>query len=113
MVAISGGKSGMLTTVIVKYRIPVPVEREDVLDAFQQAVVQFAGLPGLLRKYFCYDEPSHTCHSVYLWDDEELARAFYDRKFIISILEKFDATPEWVFLDCLLVVDNEKAAVGA
>lgn len=100
-------------TVIVKYPLPVPVEREVMLEEFRAAEEMFQSVPGLVRKYFCYDEASHTGHSVYLWEDEERARAFFGPAFRKTMLEKFDAIPELTFLDTLLVVDNEQARITA
>ena len=100
-------------TVLVKYPLPVPVAREVMLEEFRAAEAMFASVPGLIRKYFCYDVGSHTGHSVYLWKDEPSARAFFDRQFTKTMLEKFDAVPELTFLDTLLVVDNEQGRVTA
>jgi heme-degrading monooxygenase HmoA len=102
-----------MQTVIVKYPLPVPIEREVMLEEFELAEAQFRSLPGLIRKYFCYDEESHTGHSVYLWESEEQARAFFGPQFTKIMQEKFDSTPEWFFVDTLLVVDNERDTVTA
>lgn len=98
-------------TVIVKYRLPVPVEREVMLEEFRAAEGKFQSAAGLVRKYFCYDEPSHTGHSVYLWDTEAQAREFFGPRFTRTMLEKFDAVPEVTFLDTLLVIDNASGEV--
>jgi hypothetical protein len=66
-----------------------------------------------VRKYFCYDEPSHTGHSVYLWEDEARAREFFGPLFMKTMLEKFDAVPQLTFVDTLLVVDNASGEVVA
>ena len=95
-------------TVLVKYKLPVPVAREVMLEEFLAAEAMFREVPGLIRKYFCYDVGSHTGHSVYLWKDEDTARAFFGRQFTKTMLEKFDAVPELTFLDTLLVVDNDR-----
>ena len=100
-------------TVIVKYLLPVPVERDVMLEEFRAAEAKFRAAPGLIRKYFCYDEPSHTGHSVYLWEDEAQARAFYGPLFMKTMLEKFDAVPELTFVDTLLVIDNAAGEVIA
>ena len=100
-------------TVLVEYKLPVPVAREVMLEEFRAAEAMFRDVPGLVRKYFCYDAESHTGHSVYLWEDEQSARAFFDRRFTKSMLEKFDAVPQLAFLDTLLVVDNEQHKVTA
>jgi len=93
-------------TVLVRYPLPVPVASEVMLEEFRAAEAMFEAVPGLIRKYFCYDEEVHTGYSVYLWEDEQQARAFYGREFTKTMLEKFDSVPELTFLDTLLVVDN-------
>jgi hypothetical protein len=100
-------------TVIVKYRLPVPVESEVMLEEFRAAEARFAALPGLIRKYFCYDEASHTGHSVYLWETEEQARAFHGHEFARKMIEVFDAPPECIFADTLLIVDNRQGTITA
>ena len=93
-------------TVIVKYKLPTPVPREDMEHAFAAAQAQFASVPGLVRKYFCYDEADHCGHSVYLFEDEASAQAFFSPQFAISMEEKFGTTPEVFGVDTLLVVDG-------
>lgn len=100
-----------MQTVIVRYPLPVPVEREVMMDEFRQAERQFAATPGLIRKYFCYDEENHTGHSVYLWETEEQARAFHGPQFARKMVEIFDAPPECTFVDTLLIVDNEQGKI--
>jgi len=100
-------------TVIVKYALPVPVDRETMFEEFRAAEAQFASLPGLIRKYFCYDEAAHTGHSVYLWETEEQARAFHGPQFIRKMVEIFDAQAECTFVDTLLIVDNAQGEIQA
>jgi diadenosine tetraphosphatase ApaH/serine/threonine PP2A family protein phosphatase len=97
-----------LITVIVKYVLPQPVPRAALLQQFRQAEATFRAVPQLIRKYFCYDEPAHTGHSVYLWESEAAARAFFDAAFVAHMRQKFGATPELLFVDTLMVVDNEQ-----
>ena len=100
-------------TVIVRYALPVPVDRQTMFEEFRAAEAQFAALPGLVRKYFCYDEESHTGHSVYLWETEEQARAFHGPQFRRKLVEIFDAPPDMIFVDTLLIVDNEREGISA
>jgi hypothetical protein len=93
-------------TVIVKYQLPGAKSREAMLAAFQAAEGQFAGLPGLVRKYFCYDEAAHCGHSVYLWETKEQAEAFFGPQFTTTMQQKFGATPELFGVDTLLVVEG-------
>lgn len=105
------GSGGLVYTVIVKYPLPVPIPRDVMLEEFRAAENRFASMPGLVCKYFCYDEAAHTGHSVYIWEDEERARAFHGTEFSRKMVEIFDAPPECIFADTLLVVDNQRATI--
>jgi len=100
-------------TVIVKYKLPVPIPRDVMMEEFRAAEARFAAMPGLVRKYFCYDEGNHTGHSVYLWETEEQARAFHGAEVSRKMVEVFDAPPECIFADTMLVVDNEQGKITA
>ncbi len=63
--------------------------------------------PILIRKYFSYDESEHTGHSVYLWESEGDARAFFNDEFEPVCKAKFGAVPEFFYVDTLMVIDNE------
>ncbi|TIX49738.1 YdhR family protein [Alteraurantiacibacter aquimixticola] len=93
----------------MKYKLPAPVPREDMAEAFALAEEQFASLPGLVRKYFCYDEGAHCGHSVYLFTDQASAEAFFGPRFVLSMQEKFSTTPEVFGVDTVLVVDGPEA----
>ncbi len=95
-------------TVLVKYSFPKPVARAALLERFKKSEANFRGLPKLIRKYFCYDEATRTGHSVYLWESEAAARAFFSETFLEGFAEKFGCTPELTYVDTLIVVDNEQ-----
>ena len=63
--------------------------------------------PKLIRKYFSYDESEHTSHSVYLWESESDARAFFNNEFVTGFKAKFGAVPELFYVDTLMMIDNE------
>jgi len=95
-------------TVLVKYVLPQPTPRGNMAERFKRSEEMFRNTPKLIRKYFCYDEAKHTGHSVYLWETEEAARAFYNDAFLEHFKANFGTTPELFFVDTLQVVDNEK-----
>jgi hypothetical protein len=95
-------------TVFVKFALPKPIPRAALLERFKKSEANFRGLPKLIRKYFCYDEASHTGHSVYLWESEDDARAFFSEEFVTGFAGKFGCTPELTFVDTLMVIDNEQ-----
>jgi len=94
-------------TVLVKYVLPQPVSRAVMMEGFKAVEARFRSIPTLIRKYFSYDEAQHTGHSVYLWESEEAARNFFNDEFIAQFKEKFGTTPEFFYVETLMVVDNE------
>ncbi|MGB0507714.1 MAG: hypothetical protein ACPGGK_16125 [Pikeienuella sp.] len=95
-------------TVLVTYTFPKPVTRDALVERFKQSEARFRALPKLIRKYFCYDETSRTGRSVYLWENEADARAFFSKTFLAGFEDKFGCKPEIIYTDTLMVVDNEQ-----
>ena len=94
-------------TVLVKYVLPKPAPRAAMMEGFKAVEARFRAAPGLLRKYFAYDEAAHTGHSVYLWESEEAARRFFNEEFLAGFKAKFGTAPELFYVDTLMVIDNE------
>ncbi len=100
-------------TVLVKYVLPGPVPRDKMMEGFREVEGRFRATPKLIRKYFSYDEGSHTGHSVYLWESEADARAFFNDQFLTQFKAKFGADPELFYVDTLMVIDNEAGKTTA
>lgn len=101
-----------MVTVIVKYQLPVPASHMEMLDKFKKAEGLFRGLPGLVRKYFCYDSEKHTGHSVYLWEEKKDAEKFFGPEFIEHFKKTFGTAPEWFMVDTLMIIDNAAGDVS-
>lgn len=100
-------------TVFFKYVLPNPVPRAEMLEKFQASEPMFRGVPKLIRKQYGYDEETHTGYSVYTWESEADARAFYNEDFIAHFTKTFGTTPELLFIDTLFVVDNTDVGTQA
>ncbi len=93
-------------TTIVKYQLPNPVPREEMLAIFRASEENFRKVPGLIRKYYSYDEAAHCGHSVYIWESEEAACAFTGPEFAERMKEAFGTAPEAFTVETLFVVDG-------
>ena len=69
--------------------------------------------PKPIRKYFSYDESEHTGHSVYFWESEADARAFFNNEFVTGFEAKFGTVPELFYVYTLMVIDNEAGKTTA
>lgn len=101
-----------MITVIVKFPLRKRVTRQEMAEKFKASSNHFVGMPGLVRKYFCYDEENCTGHSIYVWERKEDAEAFFNQKFLENFQKKFGVVPEYFMVDTLLVVDNEGGKVN-
>lgn len=102
-----------MQVVILKFGVKGQLSRKDFLDLCNQSVPMFQSVPGMIRKYYCYDEAEHCGHSVYLWESEQSARSFFNDDMIAIMKETFGTIPEIFYVDTVLIVDNEQGKVTA
>jgi heme-degrading monooxygenase HmoA len=63
---------------------------EELQRRFKERMPQFRALPGLVQKYYSYDESTNEFAGIYLWDSEEAEAAYLEsdlRKTIASAYE--------------------------
>ena len=94
---------------IVTYR-PEGLSAAEVDQRFQASIPVFSAMPGLIRKYFCFDEAKGQGTSVYLWESREAAERCYGAP---AFLDRFRAScgcvPAIEYLPAKLVVDGPAA----
>ncbi len=96
-----------MKTVLVDYHLPDTPPRSAIMEGFVGAAnSMFKDMPGLLSKQFCYDENTGNGHSVYLWETQEKAEAFFSPAFFEHFHEVFGVEPTITYLDILVLVDN-------
>lgn len=94
-----------MITAIVKWKAADDLSYEEILTRFKKSTAVYKGHPHLLRKYICFDRRALQGMGIYLWDDEQAARAFYEKASPI-IEEETGHPPEIEFFDTPIVVDN-------
>jgi len=93
-----------MITAIVRFPIPSETTLETASNLFQGSAPKYRGIPGLVRKYYLWDEG--TAGGVYLWESRALAEAFYDADWREMIAERYGAEPEISYFESPVVVDN-------
>jgi hypothetical protein len=68
----------------------------------------FDGMPGLRLKSFAVDDAGQATN-LYLWDDEEKARAFFSEEVVEMVTGIYGVPPEIEYLDVLELIDNSGA----
>jgi hypothetical protein len=100
-----------MITAIVRFKLPETVTADEASTLFQGSAPKYQGLGGLVRKYYLFDEKSHTGGGVYLWESRAAADAVYTPEWRRMIAERYGAEPDILFFETPVVVDNETEEV--
>lgn len=81
---------------------------DDMVEKFRGTVPKYEKLDGLIRKYYTLTQDGKRAGGIYLWESEEKARAWYTEEWQQYMKSTWGETPSVRYLDCPIVVDNEK-----
>ncbi|HSU55519.1 MAG TPA: YdhR family protein [Candidatus Dormibacteraeota bacterium] len=95
-----------LITVVTRFELPGGLTPEQIRAAFDEAAPKFRNVPGLVRKQFLRSKDCRTAGAVYLWNDEQAARAFMNERVAPMIRDKFRVEPAIEFYDSPVIVEN-------
>ena len=93
-----------MITAIVRFPIPSDTTLQKASDLFQGTAPKYRGIPGLVRKYYLFDEG--MAGGVYLWESREQAEAFYGEEWQTMIKERYGSAPEVNYFESPVIVDN-------
>lgn len=94
-----------MITAIVNWRVAPGVDRPTLLERFKKSIPVYKNLPGLVRKYICFDIERSQGFGIYLWETREQAEAFYKMATPI-IKQETGFEPTVNLYDTPIVVDN-------
>jgi hypothetical protein len=95
-----------LITVVTRFPLPAGLAADQIRMAFAEAAPKFRNVPGLVRKQFLCSQDCRTAGGVYLWNDEQAARAFMHERVAPMIRQKFQAEPTIEFYHSPVIVEN-------
>jgi hypothetical protein len=105
------GENAMITAV-VRFKLPQGTTLADAKAAFERSAPIFRGAPGLIRKYFLYDD-GPTGGGVYLWESREAAERMYNDAFKKRIADNYGTVPQIDYYETPVIVDNQLAEKAA
>jgi hypothetical protein len=100
-----------MITAIVRFKLPATVSSDEASRLFQGSAPKYQGLEGLVRKYYLFDQKSHTGGGVYLWESREAADAVYTPEWRRMIADRYGAEPDITYFETPVIVDNESEEV--
>ncbi len=87
-----------MTTVIVKFKYPGNLSRDQAIERMKIAAKMFENMDGLNSKQFTFDEKNQTFLTIYNWQNLEKQR-HYSTTLLFLILKKGSAArPHLKFL---------------
>ena len=102
-----------MITAIVRFKLPATVRLADAEKLFRGSAPKYEGLAGLVRKYYLFDEASHTGGGVYLWESRAAAERVYTAEWRQMIATRYGAEPEISYFESPVIVDNARPQVQA
>ena len=95
-----------MITVIVEFKLPQTITREQARETFLSTAPKYKGMPGLIRKYYFISEDGVKAGGIYLWNTREDADRIYTDEWRAFVREKYGTEPSLTYLECPVVVDN-------
>jgi hypothetical protein len=102
-----------MITAIVRFKLPESVDLAAARRMFEGSAPKYVGLAGLVRKYYLFDEASHTGGGVYLWESREAAETVYNADWRKMIADRYGAPPEISYFESPVIVDNDRSVSAA
>lgn len=95
-----------MITVIVRFKLPRMITRNQARETFLSTAPKYKGMRGLIRKYYFVSEDGKTAGGVYLWKSREEADHVYTEEWKTFVRGKYGTDPMIEYLECPVVVDN-------
>jgi hypothetical protein len=98
-----------MITAIVRFPLPSGTSLDTAKSLFEQSAPNYKGLPGLVRKYYLFDEGDGGQPfggGVYLWESRAAADAVYTDDWKKTIAERYGTAPEVSYFESPVIVDN-------
>jgi heme-degrading monooxygenase HmoA len=83
------------------------LSESDIEARFEASTPIFSSMPGLVRKYFCFDSEQREGVSLYIWESEAAAKACFDSpQFQDGFRNAFGCEPKIRLVGMRHLVDN-------
>lgn len=105
-VAALGSASADPVTAIVTFPLQKGMTTDQARDLYLASAPIYQKAPGLIRKYYLFDEAASSGGGVYLWESREAADAVYTPEWRASLEQRLGAAPEIRFYVSPVIVDN-------
>tara|TARA_B100001123_G_C14614219_1_gene751078 strand:- start:109 stop:426 length:318 start_codon:yes stop_codon:yes gene_type:complete len=95
-----------VVTVIVNFKLPDGMIREEIISKFEQSTQKWRDNSDLISKNYLIDLDRGIAGGVFLWNQKIHAEIWLGAEFRKMIKEKYGAEPTLQFFETPIVVDN-------
>ena len=95
-----------MITVIVYFRLPDGMIREEIISKFEQTVQKWRDNQDLIRKNYLIDLDRGIAGGVYLWKEKIHAEIWLGAEFRKMVKDNYGEVPTIQFFETPIVVDN-------
>ena len=95
-----------MVTVIVYFRIPEGMMREEIILKFEQTSLKWRDNQDLIRKNYLIDFDKGIAGGVYLWREKIHAEIWLGAEFRKMVKDNYGEEPSFQFFETPIVVDN-------
>ena len=97
---------------IVTFRLPKPVNLDEITTTFQSTAPRYQGIPGLLRKNYWLSEDGRRAGGIYVWETRADAERVYTAEWKKLVESKYGNLPEIEYLHSPVMVDNRDGTIS-
>ena len=95
-----------MVTVIVYFRIPEGMMREEIILKFEQTSLKWRDNQDLIRKNYLIDFDKGIAGGVYLWREKIHAEIWLGAEFRKMVKDNYGEEPTFQFFETPIVLDN-------
>ena len=95
-----------MITVIVSFKLPDGITRDEVIAKFEQSTYKWRDNPDLIRKYYLFNIDRGIAGGVYFWKEKMHADIWLGAEFRKMVKDNYGDEPLLQFFESPIVVDN-------
>lgn len=92
--------------VVVTFRFGLNFDEQAVRKIAETARTRFVGMPGLRSKAFTFNSAKREVVNFYVWDSEEVAKAFFTVELLERVTKLYGVHPTVEFVQIAALVEN-------
>ncbi len=101
-------------TVMWTFKVPAGTSKAQVTETISATAHTYAGIPGLIRKYYGIAPDGGSLVGIYLWENRAAADAFYTADWVAMVTRRWATPPQRLDWETPMVVESaERRLVAA